>query len=242
MIPGLLTAAGSAGLVVLIDGETEVDIASRVGSPNDAISLTVIVPSGSTIGSADIANAALDMSGLASGSRVHLINLGRIQGKGGDGGDGSDGNFAGGSGPGRGGGGGGGAGTNVGTGGTATSPATAGSDGTDDTGGAAGATASSTTTAFVFGTAGEDGGDAINAGSVTLSITNADGEIWGGGGGGGGGARRNSDILEPGAGGDPGEAGANGATLGGAGGYAVRGSSVTFISGGSDPNVKGTVG
>lgn len=244
MIP-LGVNPSTGGLVVLYEDEAGVDLDARVGSPTTGVYLTVIVKSGVTISSTDASIPALDMSGLPSGSQVDLVNFGSIKGKGGDGGRGSDGDIAGFSGQGRGGGGGGGAGTSVGVGGTATSPGSAGSNGTATTGGAAGSSQLSTATTYVAAENGEAGGDAISSGSVTLTITNASGNIWGGGGGGGGGGADGSIVIEPGAGGDIATAGSPsdfGWTSGGTAGYAVRGTAVSFVSGSGSPNVQGAVG
>lgn len=247
MLPGLMTAMSGDKYVVLSESQNDVDIHALLGSPSVPMRIKVVVTSGVIVGGTGaISTGGIPVSmtwgNLPEGSYVELLNLGRIQGKGGDGGRGQDGRPSGPTNE-KGGGGGGGAGTQVGSGGSASSPATAGSDGTSSAGGAGGSNAVGGASQSVSGDGGEDGGVALVCGGIVTEIVNANGEIWGGGGGGsGGGYGFVGSPTAPGAGGGPGEDGTAGYFApAGSAGAAVLGSSVTFLSGSSDPNVKGSI-
>lgn len=249
IVPGLPTPIADASQILNLSAtENDVDVFARLGSPTYVVHPVIYVQSGVVIGSSDAATAALIISGFASGSTFTLINEGRISGKGGDGGVGDDGKDALQVRVGTGGG--GGAGASVGIAGPVTSPATLGTNGSATLGGHEGANGISGPTVPVkSATEGEDGGDAISCGAFPLSITNANGEIWGGGGGGHGAlwdvgsGDWHAQLGLGGSGGDIAEDCENiGFLTAGFAGYAVRGSAATFVSGGSDPNVKGTVG
>lgn len=244
IVPGLPTGAGqSPNILVLGASENDVDVFARLNSPAYAFTGYIYVLPGVVIGSSSSTTPGMDFTGFIAGSSFQLINEGRISGAGGAGGAGGDA-YAGSAQVGAGGG--GGAGTVVGAGGTATSPATAGSAGTDSTGGAHGTSAiAGGSPAFKATEEGENGGDAIASALVTLSIINANGEIWGGGGGGVGGFEPNPTLNDGGDGGDAGEDAEHiGLLASGFAGNAIRGdaANITFVSGATDPNVKGDVG
>lgn len=234
-----------------------------MGSPAGVQDYTVLVTSGTIIGSATPTDPAMDLSGFTAGSRVRLINYGRVGGAGGAGGEGIDGYISLAAGvqfgiaDHKGGGGGGGAGTVVGVGASATSTAVSGSNGGDELGGAFGANGSGSNN-YVVGSLGTDGGDAVFAGIHTVAILNATGEIWGGGGGGEGGYVSRINLGVGGTvnvfilgtnGGDVGDA-ADGTNIlaqqpPASAGYAVRGSGVIAfldLAGSIDPQFKGAFG
>jgi hypothetical protein len=247
IVPGLPTGVPAQLIYRYATPTLDRDLFVDLGSPTDPVDVLVYVISGVIMGSTDTGNPALDLTNLPTGSTVQLVNNGLIEGRGGDGGlSWREVSF------GVSGGGGGGAGTLGGTGaiGTAAIPSTVGADGSSGSGGAGG-TADNTGGSFREPTNGLPGGDAINAGSIPLTVINS-GSIWGGGGGGGGGNRTDAfDERDGGAGGDSGQPGEQGQPIpggffpgkpGGAAGYAIRGTAVTVVSGGSSPNMEGTVG
>ena len=247
MIPGLQGGLVDAGSVLNLDtSENDVDVWDRVGSPAEIIHLTIWIDSGVVIGG----RPALDVTGLTAGSRVIIMNEGRIQGQGGDGGQGDRGQESGGTFSLRGGGGGGGVGTPFGLKGLGrvVGGGANGDDGTDGgteltTEGIGGANeyVGEDPRSFISGDPPLDGGDAIASDAIKISINNINGQIWGGGGGGDGGRRPPGGPNEDGwDGGDAAEDAPG--TVSGSAGYAIRGSDVTFINGGSSPNVEGTVG
>jgi hypothetical protein len=251
----LLVRDGLEGLSIAYGTSNDVDVHADIGFIIGPVSLTIFVPSGVTIGSTSIANAALDLSGLYDGSRIMLVNQGTIEGKGGAGGDAGSNGLLGLRG--SGGGGGGGSGTVGGTAGEgwANPPATDGTAGTSGVAGDGGPgqdDATMTTTRATL-----DGGpakEAIFMGNSELTIVNAGASIFGGGGGGGGGGYRDGNYRAGGDGGGPGVVGldGDGATnpvlgspargVGGPPGFAIRHSGdVIFISGGTSPNVEGDI-
>lgn len=187
----------------------DTNIPQEFNTPTLPHSFTFVISENTTLGSTVSGTAAVTISGLPSGSRVRIINNGRIQGHGGSGGKG------GGRAPSKavgkvGGGGGGGAGCIPGYGGPqhGTAPgATEGEDGTKEAGGAGGSSVQ-----LKQGDAVEQpgfpGGHALNAAGIdSLYIYNVDGEIWGGGGGGAGADNIGGTTIPGGQGGGPGEQG-----------------------------------
>ena len=150
---GLITNSKVGGPSRIIDADAEVvDLHALFGSPSGAVSYTLIIPAGVTVGNDFVSGKlySIDATGFDASSVGIWIVAGDIIGKGGYGGDGGSGLT-----PGfefKGGGGGGGAGVPPGPGGTGFDTATDGEDGIRLTGGAAGASNTETpdeTTAFV---------------------------------------------------------------------------------------------
>ncbi len=243
IVPGMPSgAAGTGASAVVYDASVnDVDVFADAGSPGGVVTLIIHVESGVLIGSTDSTTPAMDVSGFAAGSDITLNNEGRIYGKGGDGGRGGnigiDPDFVGA-------GGGGGAGNTVGIGGIATAPATAGVNGTTLLGGAKGSNSTTTSPPSETLGLGEAGADAVNHGSLDMTVTNGSGEIWGAGGGGFGASPTPGSFHLGGNGGDTatdGELG--GPSPSGLAGFAFRGSgTITFVSGGSSPELKGNIG
>lgn len=81
--------AAAAGTIVFTAGATYFDwslIAALGGVPGAPLTVTLTVPVGTVFRASSIRRAAMDLSGLPSGSTVNLTNLGYILGKGGRGG------------------------------------------------------------------------------------------------------------------------------------------------------------
>ena len=243
MLPGLPNHAASFRSHRYSVSAEDSDLHADIDSPSGAVLVVVRVNSGVYLSSSDRSIPAFNVSNLAAGSRVILLNDGEIRGAGGDGGPGkalsSSLDF---------GGGGGGAGVVPGIGalgGRAFDPGGApvnGEDGTEFLGGANGEAALYSQLAYPRDAAtGEDGGTAILSAGVTITVYN-NGTIWGGGGGAAGytDAGPPFDVF----GGDPGQPGGShtGTPPGGAGGYAINGTDVTVATGGSSPDLEGDIG
>lgn len=237
MFPGLMTAMSGDKYVVLSESQNDVDIHALLGSPSVPMRIKIVVTSGVIVGGTGAMVGAstggipvsMTWGNLPEGSYVELLNLGRIQGKGGDGGDGDE------TGSGfSGGGGGGGVGTVSGSGGLAASNGTGtnGSDGGSELGtaGAAGVNGTGGISSGNISNAGDLGNTAIWTGSIETVIYNASGEIWAGGSGGFG---ADAGGSGPTAGGEPDEILT---AYGPFGVEAIVGSNVTFMSGASSPN------
>lgn len=210
-VPGLIPypRVGERTIAFLTDTDN-VDLWPAVGSPGEAVTVTVYIESGVTIGSALFPGSAgpapaLWIRNFPAGSRVYVINRGTILGGGGIGGGGDRGRrepvpdetgFVGG-------GGGGGAGSSSQGGAKAVeatpNSATDGSAGTTTTGGAAGANDTGAPDGgFTRGAAAQVGGSGIVCENVDLVIENY-GTIAAGANGGEGGYRSSVNIdPEPG--------------------------------------------
>lgn len=215
-VPGLVSPPQRNALTIAYTANANnVNLFTDLGSPAYPVDVTVFVASGVVIGAAIAAGQAAPnpafriTSSFAAGSRVYLINRGRIAGGGGIGGEGdrgrSDGNSASGF---IGGGGGGGAGSTSQGGSESVydidpgNAATNGSAGTSTTGGAAGNNDinGNTTGGYDRGDDPQLGGTAISCNNVDLWIDNAGGEIFAGASGGDGGRQ---DGALPGGAEDP---------------------------------------
>lgn len=201
MIPGLSTALQGVGLSVVYGASANnVDPWVALGSPSQALIVSIYVGSGVVIGSTSPASPAMLLQ-FASGSIINLFVTGKVGAAGGLGGGGDRGRNNGTASSFAGGGGGGGAGTTAGTGGakaTGGSPPpstnTDGTAGTATLGGAAGVNEFTTP-----GNAGYTAGSIVNrlarnpailiwppSGSITVNVWN-NGSIFAGGDGGLGG-------------------------------------------------------
>lgn len=204
--PGLIPYPRAGERTIAFNTDTDnVDLWPAVGSPGEAVTVTVYVEAGVTIGSALFPGSgapapALWIRNFPAGSSVYLINRGTIAGGGGIGGGGDRGRRL--PTPGAtgfvGGGGGGGAGSSSQGGAKAVEPtpnsATDGSAGTSTTGGAAGANDTGAPDGgLVQGAAAQRGGSAIVCDSVDLVIENY-GTIVAGADGGEGGYRAGVNI------------------------------------------------
>ena len=202
MLPGLSAPPDDYRISLDFKASTNnVNVSTLIGSPVRPVDVHIQIRTGVVIGAAlktpittyFSPDAAFAIS-LPSGSRVYLLNRGRIAGGGGIGGTGqrgrSDGNSASGT---IGGGGGGGAGSTS-QGGSESlvdidpgNNATDGVAGTTTTGGAAGQndTAGNPSGGYDYGARPQYGGTAISVDhGVSLWIENEDGEIWAGANGG----------------------------------------------------------
>lgn len=205
-VPGLIPEPSRNELTIAYAANADnVNLFTDLGSPAYPVDVTVMILDGVTIGAAvaagqDAPNPAFRIpSSFAAGSRVYLINRGRIAGGGGIGGEGDRGRRDTGQGTAFvGGGGGGGAGSS--SQGGLESPfdfdpdntATDGSSGTTTLGGAAGAQDPNEAPGvgdggYSRGASPQRGGSAISCNNVDLWIDNTSGEIWAGGDGGEGG-------------------------------------------------------
>lgn len=266
-VPGLIPEPSRNELTIAYAANADnVNLFTDLGSPAYPVDVTVMILDGVTIGAAvaagqDAPNPAFRISSsFAAGSRVYLINRGRIAGGGGIGGEGdrgrSDGNSASGF---IGGGGGGGAGSSSQGGPESTydidpgNAATDGSAGTTTTGGAAGNNDinGNTTGGYDRGGDPQFGGTAIACNNVDLWIDNTSGEIFAGANGGDGGRQEGAlpggaqdpvagddlaaDVTTVAVAGDE-PAAVYFANIGGASGYTL-----TWVGGDTYPSVGGYV-
>lgn len=188
-------------------------------TPSYPVEVTITVNSGKVVRSTSTSTAAMDLTGLASGSEIALINNGIIHGRGGRGGDGGTGSAA---------------GSNGGTGGPAIDGPGAGVSLTITNG-----------SGTIFGGGGGGGG----GGGSRESVETSPGEFetmsagGGGGGGGAGGSSVSSGGASSGDGATNGSSGAAGTTGGsGAGGNGGNNGTVPSVCSGGDGGDGGEYG
>ena len=90
MLASKIGLLGGSRTLVISSNQTNFNLHTALGSPGGAVRATVIINSGVVVGSNNSATPALDEGPLAAGSRVTIINNGRLAGMGGAGGAGGD--------------------------------------------------------------------------------------------------------------------------------------------------------
>lgn len=243
---GPMNSGSAAATITIAANVSNFNIITALGYvPGAPITITLVVNAAVVVSSASTAQAAMDLTGLPTGSIINLTNNGYILGRGGNGGNGGYGT----------------AGTAGGSGGTAIScmsgttlnitNASGNVWGGGGGGGGGGADRELIGGEFEqFGGGGGGGGAGVSSGGsggAAPFYEGDDGSAGTGGSAGAGGAG-GTNFVQGGAGGAYGAAGTAGTTAwkvggaGGAAGYYVRsnGATISWVSGGTAPNVKGS--
>ena len=87
--------SGTSYAITLSRNVVDFNLAAVVGTLGAAATINLTIAQGTVVEASSATNAALDLSGILSGSTINLINNGYILGRGGDGGDGAIANYPG---------------------------------------------------------------------------------------------------------------------------------------------------